>query len=104
MAQMLQKQSRLLGVKYSLEKGIIMRTEVALGVDIGGTNTAFGYVDRKGRCLASDSIPTNAHQPAELFFGRLHKSTTALLDSIQEKCELIGIGIGAPMQITTTER
>ncbi|MGD0339107.1 MAG: ROK family protein [Bacteroidota bacterium] len=73
-----------------------MRTEVTLGVDIGGTNTAFGYVDRKGRCLASDSIPTNAHQPAELFFGRLHKSAIALLDSIQEKCELIGVGIGAP--------
>ena len=41
---------------------------VVLGVDIGGTNTKFGYVDREGKCLASASMPTNAHQPAGQFF------------------------------------
>jgi glucokinase len=72
------------------------RSEMTLGVDIGGTNTAFGYVDRKGGCCAVASIPTNAHQPAELFFERLHKAAEALLGSVKEDCELVGIGIGAP--------
>ena len=74
----------------------MLRTEITLGVDIGGTNTAFGYVDRKGRCLASTTILTNAHQSAELFFERLHKGAEELLETIDEKCKLVGIGIGAP--------
>lgn len=72
------------------------RIEVTLGVDIGGTNTRFGYVDRKGRCVANAAIPTNAHQPAELFFERLQASAKTLIENTREKCELVGIGIGAP--------
>ena len=72
------------------------RIEIALGVDIGGTNTMFGYVDRKGACLASSSIPTNAHQPSTVFFERLQKHAKELLDTIRGKYELVGIGIGAP--------
>jgi glucokinase len=81
---------------YFGKKDNRVRIEVALGVDIGGTNTVFGYVDRKGRCLTSATILTNAHQPAELFFERLHKGAKALLENIHEKYELVGIGIGAP--------
>ena len=74
----------------------MLRTEITLGIDIGGTNTAFGYVDRKGRCLASATIPTNAHQSAEVFFERLNGHAQELLKTIYEKCKLVGIGIGAP--------
>ncbi len=71
-------------------------TEVVLGVDIGGTNTKFGYVNRKGLCLGSASIPTNADQPAELFFSRLQEHSKLLFSGLSEKCERVGIGIGAP--------
>jgi glucokinase len=70
--------------------------EIALGVDIGGTNTVFGYVDRNGNCLASTSIPTNAHQQAVLYFDRLQEAAKALLCAIKENTQLVGIGIGAP--------
>jgi glucokinase len=70
--------------------------KVVLGIDIGGTNSKFGYVDREGNCLASSSIPTHAHQPAESFFKRLHESTEALFCNLASECELAGIGIGAP--------
>ena len=70
--------------------------KVALGVDIGGTFTKFGYVDREGKCLASASMPTNAHQPAGQFFNRLRKDSKRLFNSLPKECELIGIGIGAP--------
>jgi glucokinase len=70
--------------------------KVVLGVDIGGTNTKFGYVDGKGKCLGSASIPTNGNQPADLFFDRLQQNSQILLRSLPEECQLIGIGIGAP--------
>ena len=28
-----------------------MKKDVALGIDIGGTNTAFGFIDREGNTL-----------------------------------------------------
>ncbi len=72
------------------------RKEVVLGVDIGGTNTKFGFVDRRGDCLASSSIPTNSNQPAQLFFNRLQENSKVLFSRLPGGCELIGIGIGAP--------
>jgi glucokinase len=69
---------------------------VVLGVDIGGTNTKYGYVSRTGKCLATGSMPTNAHEPAALFFERLWENCKHLFNSLPEKCILMGIGIGAP--------
>jgi glucokinase len=68
--------------------------EITVGVDIGGTNTVFGCVDRQGICHASASIATQAQQPAALFFERLHKGIQSLLH--QRDFRLSGIGIGAP--------
>jgi len=70
--------------------------KVVLGVDIGGTNTKLGYVDQKGNCLESASMPTNGTQPAESFFHRLQENANHLYGKLQPECELVGIGIGAP--------
>jgi glucokinase len=70
--------------------------KAVLGIDIGGTNTKFGYVDRTGRCLASSSMPTNARQPAPQFFNRLRQESKLLFENLKNDYELIGIGIGAP--------
>jgi glucokinase len=72
------------------------KLQVVLGVDIGGTNTKFGYVDRQGRCLAGTSMETDARQPAEHFFDRLQENTKLLLKNVKEECMVAGIGIGAP--------
>ncbi len=69
---------------------------VALGVDVGGTNARYGYVDRHGNCLASASMPTEGRQPPDLFFKRLCENSKLLLRSLSEDCVLAGIGIGAP--------
>jgi glucokinase len=73
-----------------------MSTEVVLGVDIGGTNTAMGYVDRKGQLLIETTMATEAHNPAEGFFERLHKQAEDLFGEIKNKCSLLGVGLGAP--------
>ena len=65
--------------------------EVVLGVDIGGTNTVMGYVDRQGDLLAESTIPTEAQRPAQEFFNRLHTNAEKLLNSISEKIQLVGV-------------
>lgn len=73
-----------------------MKTEVTLGIDIGGTNTKFGFVDRDGNCIAGSSIPTLSHQGAGEFFTRFNPEIDSLYNTISDKCVMKGIGIGAP--------
>jgi glucokinase len=72
------------------------QTEVVLGVDVGGTNTAFGYVDREGTLLAEAVMTTEANRPADEFFERLHTQAEILLQFNSEKFRHVGIGLGAP--------
>jgi len=69
---------------------------VVLGVDIGGTNTKYGFVDREGKCLAASTMRTDSHHPSEQFFSRLNENSIQLLEGTGAECELAGIGIGAP--------
>ena len=71
-------------------------TDIALGVDIGGTNTAFGFVDKEGNLITSSTIPTNPTDPVDKFFKRLFSECESLLSKIGNKYNLVGIGIGAP--------
>lgn len=76
--------------------------EVALGIDIGGTNTKIGIVDREGSYLAVTSVATEAPTevpPAEdfrLYTERLYNTIHALLDQTGSEISLQGIGIGVP--------
>lgn len=70
--------------------------EVSLGIDIGGTNTAFGFVDENGNCILESSIPTCSNEPAQLLFKRLHQKVEDTYKTISNDHKLIGIGIGAP--------
>ena len=72
------------------------KIDVTVGVDIGGTNTAIGFVDRNGKCHAEDSIPTNGKEEAVKFFPRLHDKIDNMYVDYSEKFLLKGIGIGAP--------
>lgn len=70
--------------------------EIVLGIDIGGTTTAFGFVDRQGKRRAAGVIPTEAQQPAEKLVDRLHAEIRALHAALPAHLQLKGIGIGAP--------
>lgn len=71
-------------------------TELVLGIDIGGTNTALGYIDRTGRCLAETTMLTHSGQPPSDYFQRLHAAAVALWKSTFTDHRLAGIGVGAP--------
>jgi len=69
------------------------KTEVAIGIDIGGTNTVLGMVSRNGKILEKTSMPTNADKPAAELFERIYNEIKILN---LEKYKLKGIGVGAP--------
>jgi len=70
--------------------------EVAIGIDIGGTNSVLGVIDRDGKCLAESAISTQAHAEIELFLKALAKDVNRMLEELKEDVQVKGIGIGAP--------
>jgi glucokinase len=69
--------------------------DVALGVDLGGTNTKWGLVDRSGNCVHAGSEPTaDFAGPRELAAG-VHAAAIAVLPQLGD-ARVAGIGIGAP--------
>ena len=72
-----------------------MDHKVALGIDIGGTNTVYGLIDAKGAIYQQGEIPTNSTQSVDHLIGRLYKSINEYLVK-NSSMEMIGIGIGAP--------
>jgi len=72
------------------------RTEVTIGIDIGGTYTKFGLVDRAGNCLAEGVMPTNSSEEIKMYLNRLYSNIEQLTAEISSSIEIKGIGIGVP--------
>jgi glucokinase len=70
--------------------------EVALGIDIGGTNTVFGFIDREGHTLAESSISTKAHLDVRSYLKALHDKIQEIMSTLKTEVVLKGIGVGAP--------
>jgi glucokinase len=68
---------------------------LAIGIDIGGTNTVFGLVNRRGEIIGKGRIPTIGHATIADFIESLHIAVTAMLDGVN-RTEIAGVGIGAP--------
>lgn len=73
------------------------KKQLVAGIDIGGTNTVFGFVDREGNILAEDRIKTTHYDEIEVFVAALYEKIMVTFQKIREDYELIGFGIGAPM-------
>ena len=68
----------------------------SIGIDIGGTNTVFGIVDRNGKVIAKDSIKTKGYQDFKSYLDVLHAAVAKLIDANRAEGKIAGIGIGAP--------
>jgi len=68
----------------------------AVGIDLGGTSTKFGIVDREGNILFQDRIPTASEKPVDFFIEELHSKLQPMIDKVGGVKEFIGIGMGAP--------
>ena len=69
--------------------------ELAIGIDIGGTNTKYGIVNHRGEILQQGEIKTDAYPDAESFVEGLYKTLRPVITSVKKK-NVTGIGIGAP--------
>jgi glucokinase len=69
---------------------------LVIGIDIGGTGTKFGIVDRNGNVLFSSEISTKKHKEIGTFMDDLHNSLYPLIQKAGGQGRIKGIGVGAP--------
>ena len=69
---------------------------LAIGIDIGGTGTKFGIVDKVGNVLFSNEISTRKHKQIEAFIDELYDELGQLINKAGGIGRMKGIGLGAP--------
>ena len=73
-----------------------MAKPYVIGIDMGGTNTAFGIVDARGNVIASDSIKTAKHSNIDDYIDELYTEINRIIVAADAEDKINGIGIGAP--------
>lgn len=73
-----------------------MAEKYAIGIDVGGTNTKFGVVNKKGEILIQDRIKTNEKENVEGFIDVLAEKLQPMIDQYGGPEAFVGIGMGAP--------
>ena len=72
-----------------------MKKSIALGIDIGGTNTIYGFIESGGTIIFHEEIPTHGSMPVMDLVDRIDQKANLFL-SENIDYTLKGIGIGAP--------
>ena len=75
---------------------IDLSKQVALGIDIGGTNTKYGFVNHRGEILEKGSLKTDEYEKVEDFIDALYNKMSPLMKKHSNQTRLDGIGVGAP--------
>lgn len=70
--------------------------QVALGIDIGGTNTKYGLVNHRGEILEKGSLKTDEYPEVEDFINALYDKVSPLIIKHCGQSHFDGIGVGAP--------
>jgi glucokinase len=73
-----------------------MSQQLVVGIDIGGTNTKFGIVDRRGNILCDGRMLSNQHENVKDFIEELHGHLSKLINEVGGIDKIRGIGVGAP--------
>lgn len=68
----------------------------AVGIDIGGTNTKFGIVDRNGHIIEQDRMASNEHEDVSEYIDELISKLNPMIERAGGKDKFAGIGVGAP--------
>lgn len=73
-----------------------MEKPYAIGIDIGGTNTIFGVVDKRGHIINQGSIKTGTYKEINDYINNLSESVQEIIDQVGGSSSIKGIGVGAP--------
>jgi glucokinase len=69
--------------------------ELTIGIDIGGTNTKYGIVDRVGNVVSQGSISTTQYEEFKDYFHGLADALRKEISEIPGEHKIIGVGVGA---------
>lgn len=72
-----------------------MAQALALGIDIGGTNTSFGIVDKRGHISCKGTMKTVGHDTVAAYIDALKKELMPLIEEVGGE-HISGVGVGAP--------
>ncbi len=73
-----------------------MEKPFVIGIDMGGTNTAFGIVDGRGHIVARSLIRTQQYPAIDDYIEALYEAMMPIVDSVGGMELIRGIGAGAP--------
>ncbi len=74
----------------------MINNELAVGIDIGGTNTKFGIVTFDGKILDESRIKTTDYPDIKSFVDGLYENLSPIIEKYIPTNPIKGIGIGAP--------
>ncbi len=70
--------------------------ELAVGIDIGGTNTKYGLVNHRGQIIQKGEIKTDDYPTIESYIDALYFTLHPIIEAASKTKTIKGIGIGAP--------
>lgn len=73
-----------------------MITQIVLGIDIGGTNADFAFIDREGIILYKANLPSDEYNTANSFVQLVKRMAEEAMTKLKKQLVIRGIGIGAP--------
>ncbi|MBN2522642.1 MAG: ROK family protein [Bacteroidales bacterium] len=71
-------------------------TEHVIGIDIGGTFTKYGIVDKSGHCLKESFTSTDKYNDFDVYLENLTTEIEETIRSFHSRIDIKAIGIGAP--------
>ncbi|MBS7563936.1 ROK family protein [Mucilaginibacter sp. Bleaf8] len=74
----------------------VTNTQLAIGIDIGGTNTKFGLVNHEAKILEEGVLKTGEYPTIDAFTEALYTNLKPIIDKYQADYTIKGIGVGAP--------
>lgn len=69
--------------------------DLTIGIDIGGTNTKYGIVDRAGNVLHQGNIPTTQYEEFQDYFDGMADALRKGIQELPADTRIVGIGVGA---------
>jgi glucokinase len=69
--------------------------ELTIGIDIGGTNTKYGIVDKNGQVIFHGSISTTEFEDFKDYLKALANAIREGIKTIKGEHKILGIGVGA---------
>jgi len=75
---------------------IDLSNQLAIGIDIGGTNTKWGLVNHRGEIVEKGELKTDDYPTIENFIEALYQTLHPIIKNVDKGSAVKGIGIGAP--------